>query len=263
MKLLSLVLGLFMVAPAFAGQTCLEIPPDAEQVVQATQMAELVLTQLNELTDEVVLISRVGQDLTKYGLKYSHMAFAVKQETGWGVVHELNKCGTAESALYDQGLVDFFSDKPVRYQAGIWRLQPHVQSRIKRALAGKPAARMHGGQYSMLAYPFNTQYQNSNGWLLEVLAYSLAPADEVETRSDAQGWLRKSGYVPTKLAISMLTRLGARITRANIAFDDHPPQLRWAGEIETVTVSSIINFLGILPAACAVEHCPEIEVVLP
>ena len=263
MKLPSMLLGLCLTAPVFAGQTCLEVPPEAEQVVQATQMAELVLTQLNQLPDEVALISRAGQDLSKYGLKYSHMAFAVKLANGWGVVHELNKCGTAESALYDQGLVDFFSDTPFRYQAGIWRLQPQVQARIKRALAGKPAERMHGLKYSMLAYPFNTQYQNSNGWLLEVLAYGLAPVDEVETRSDAQGWLRKSGYIPTQLAVGMMTRLGARVTRANIAFDDHPPELRWAGKIETVTVSSIINYLGRLPDACETKGCPEIEVELP
>jgi hypothetical protein len=33
------------------------------------------------------------------------------------------------------------------------------------------------------------------------------------------------------------------MTRANIAFDDHPPEKRFAGHIETATVDSILQFL--------------------
>lgn len=261
--------GLYLLASlcassaAWAGRPCEEAAPDVAQTVKATQMAERTLEKLDALPDQVVLLGRVGQDLSKYGLDYSHMAFAVRQTGGgWSVVHELNTCGTAQSALYEQGMVDFFSDTPFKYQAGIWRVQPMAQERLLKAINGKSAKRLHEAKYNMLAYPFSTKYQNSNAWVLEVLAYGLANEDEVATRADAQAWLKTAGFVPTTLAIDAMTRLGARISRANIAFDDHPDELRWNGKINTVTVASVIGFLGKTPKACGDARCAEQTVTL-
>jgi hypothetical protein len=38
-------------------------------------------------------------------------------------------------------------------------------------------------------------------------------------------------YQPSTLEISMLSRLGGRMFRANIAFDDHPMGKRMAGKL--------------------------------
>jgi hypothetical protein len=91
-----------------------------------------------------------------------------------------------------------------------------------------------------------------------MLAYVLAGADEVGTRAEAQTWLRHEHYAPTQLELDTVTRLGARLTRANIAFSDHPPELRWAGHIQTVTVASIIDFLKSRSDSCAEKSCPEL-----
>ena len=53
----------------------------------------------------------------------------------------------------------------------------------------------------------------------------------------------RSGYQPTELHLSMLTRLGARMTMANVAFDDHPNELRFSSRIRTVTVDSVFAWL--------------------
>jgi hypothetical protein len=45
------------------------------------------------------------------------------------------------------------------------------------------------------------------------------------------------------LNIGPMTRLGARISKANIAFDDHPNEKRFADRIETITVDSVLRFL--------------------
>jgi hypothetical protein len=37
--------------------------------------------------------------------------------------------------------------------------------------------------------------------------------------------------------------LGARMTMANVAFDDHPASLRFTGRIRTVTVDSVFAWL--------------------
>jgi hypothetical protein len=63
------------------------------------------------------------------------------------------------------------------------------------------------------------------------------------SRDRAQAWLRFKGYQPSTLHISALTRLGARVSAAHIAFDDHPSDKRFADRIETVTVDSVFAWL--------------------
>ena len=45
------------------------------------------------------------------------------------------------------------------------------------------------------------------------------------------------------LHLTALTRLGARMTAANVAFDDHPNDKRFSDRIETVTVDSVFVWL--------------------
>lgn len=47
----------------------------------------------------------------------------------------------------------------------------------------------------------------------------------------------------TTLRIGPLTRLGGRMTAANVAFDDHPSDKRYSDRIETVTVDSVFSWL--------------------
>ena len=49
---------------------------------------------------------------------------------------------------------------------------------------------------------------------------------------------------PTTLRISAFKRLGARMTAANVAFDDHPNEKRFTDRIETVTVDSVFAWLN-------------------
>ena len=55
--------------------------------------------------------------------------------------------------------------------------------------------------------------------------------------------LRAKGYQPTTLNLGPLTRLGGRVTQANIAFDDHPTAKRFSNRIETVTVDSVFDWM--------------------
>jgi len=263
-RLLALLLAMGAQS-AMAGTPCEGNAPSPERTRMSMQLADATLQALDRIDDQVVLIARVGQDLSKYRLTYSHIAFAVREHPAgaWSVVHKLNTCGTATSALYDEGLINFFSDSPYRYQAGIWRLAPEAQSRLKKALLSKKARDYHEPSYSLVAYPFGARYQNSNGWALELLAFALAPEDEANTRITAQEWLKARGYQPTELDLGTLTRLGARISKANVSFDDHPSELRWKGRIQTATVDSIVTWLRTLPNGCQAMGCPETRVALP
>jgi hypothetical protein len=104
------------------------------------------------------------------------------------------------------------------------------------------AARLHTRAYSMVAYPWAQTYQQSNQWAIETFA--LAEEPSIHSRAQAQAWLQFKGYEPTTLRIGALTRLGARVGAANVAFDDHPSEKRFTDRIETVTVDSVFAWMS-------------------
>ena len=229
--------------PAHAGRPCEDVPLDVATVEQSMALAQKAAQRLAQTSARVVVIARSGQDLDKWGTRWSHMALAYREDSGaWRVVHELNHCGTPHSALYRQGLGDFFLDRMHRYETAIVALRPDVQDKLLPMLMDDSRiARWHVDRYNMLAYPWALEYQQSNQWLLETLAGAMV--GEYASRAQAQAWLQREGYKPAVIHLDTFTRLGARLTRATIAFDDHPPEKRFAGRIETVTVDSALAWL--------------------
>lgn len=243
----SLVAGLLLalaLGPALAGRSCEARPPQAAAVQQAMELAARTQSALDASGAQVVVLARVGQDLRKYGLHWSHLGWAYRDEGGgWRVVHKLNQCGTATSAIYRQGLGEFFLDDMFEYEAGIVVPTPEVQARLLPLLRDNGrVALLHTAAYSMVAYPWALTYQQSNQWAIETLA--LSQDEAAGARGRAQAWLQLKGYEPTTLHLGPLTRLGARITAANVAFDDHPNAKRFSDRIETVTVDSVFTWLA-------------------
>lgn len=228
---------------AQAGNACEEKAPDANGFTQSMALAARTLATLDQSDAQVVLIARVGQDLSQYGLHYSHMAYAWRDNPKgrWSVVHELNQCGTAESALFNEGLGNFFQDVHA-YEGLLVVPSPQVQQRLATMLASTTPQRMHSSHYNMLAYPFKTTYQNSNQWVLESWAAAMSEFP-VTGRAQAQAWLKLANYKPITIQIPAVKRLGGRMFRANIAFDDQPFDQRMAGHIDTVTVESVVRFV--------------------
>ena len=244
LKLCALSLLLTISAHAFAGRSC-------EQQAQKPHIVEVAVNSavnLNQVLDntgaKVVLVARVGQDLSAYGIKYSHVGFAYKKDGAWEVFHELNGCGSNQSALYVEGLANFFLDDMVSYSSKIFVPSLELQETLYSKLVNHPesAKAMHSSDYNMLAWPFSTKYQNSNQWVLEVLAGALSK-DKVYNRKQAQQWLLNNNYNPTTVQIGTMKRLGARMFKANISFDDQPFDRRMQGYIDTISVDSVYEFL--------------------
>jgi hypothetical protein len=72
---------------------------------------------------------------------------------------------------------------------------------------------------------------------------SIAAEPTIVNRKQAQAWMQLKGYEPTTLKLGPLSRLGARATAANVAFDDHPSEKRFTDRIETITVDSVFAWL--------------------
>ena len=229
-------------ATAQAGRSCENRPLAADSLQRAMNLAALTARRLDDSGASVVVLARMGQDLSEYGLRYSHFGFAYRDGDGWKVVHKLNQCGTASAAVYRQGLGEFFLDDLYRYEAAIAVPTPEVQARLLPAMSDNGRlAQLNTPAYSMVAYPWAQTYQQSNQWALETLAMTQDSA--ANSRERAQAWLKLWGYTPTTLHISALKRLGGRLTAADIAFDDHPNEKRFTDRIETVTVDSVFDWL--------------------
>jgi hypothetical protein len=233
-----------LASTADAGQACTEKVLSPTEVRAGMTLALDVRDALDREHAEIALVARVGRDLSRYGLRYSHVAFAWRGHPrgDWTMVEELNRCGTAISALYDDGIADFFLDDMFAYQAKLVIPSPEVQRRIAKVLAAGRGAVFHEPRYNLVAYPFATRYQNSNQWLLETLTDALAERP-IGNRSDAQAWLRGSGFRPSTLYVPPMERIGATLFRANVAFDDQPIDRRMAGKIDVVSAEAVLDFV--------------------
>lgn len=241
-------LALTIAATAHAGRSCdAEHSPKASTVERGLIMAERTYKALDASGERVVILARAGQDLSKYGLRYSHLGFAYQQPDGkgghvWRVLHKLNQCGTKTASIYRQGLGEFFLDDLWRFEAAWVVPTRDAQDKLLSWLLDESrATSLHHRPYSMVSYAWGLQYQQSNQWAVETLAAAMEPS--AATRDKAQSWLKLKGYEPTTLKIGALTRLGGRMTRANVAFDDHPNKKRFSDRIETVTVDSVFAWL--------------------
>lgn len=244
-----LLIGLLLVVSeaAFAGRPCEQRRLSVEQMRNGINLAAQTAQYLEQQGVIVGLIARAGQDLSKWGQRYSHLGIVYRenapgQEPVWRVVHKLNECGSDGASVYRQGLAEFFMEAPHEWQAAVVPLAPAAAERVLPGLSSNQAiTRLHEPRYSMVAYTWGTRYQQSNQWATETLAMLIEP--RLQTRREAQRRLREMAYHPDRLRLGTFTRLGARVTKANVAFDDHPVGLRFSGRIDTTTADSVLRWL--------------------
>jgi hypothetical protein len=144
---LTLVLAAAMVlaAPAArAGRSCEAHALTPQSVARGLQLAQRTQQALDASGAQVVLLARAGQDLSRYGVRWSHLGIAYRQPDAaspggsvWRVLHKLNQCGSAEAAVYRQGLGDFFLDDLWRFEAAWVVPTPEVQKQLLALLQGR------------------------------------------------------------------------------------------------------------------------------
>ena len=239
---------------AYAGRSCETRPVTTQSLERGLSLAQQTSMALNATDANVVLLARAGQDLTRYRLKWSHLGWAYRTQdadgqTLWRMVHKLNTCGTREASVYRQGLGEFFLDDPWRYEAAWVVPSQTLQDQLLPLLQNDArATALHQAPYSIVSYAWSQKYQQSNQWAIETLAAAMESgvtdiANTTTQRQRAQAWLQFKGYEPTALNIGPFTRLGGRVGAANVAFDDHPNEKRYADRIETVTADSVFAWM--------------------
>jgi len=238
--------------PAQSSSTaCKPRQPTPQALAAMYDLAALTADTLDAVDSANVFIAaRSGQDLTRYGLNHSHLAFLLRDTRGnWQVVHLLNRCQSNTSLLYREGLVNFIgetAEKPTGLRIGI--LAAPIRAALAQLLAepAHQARRLHQPRYSAVAYPWRTDFQNSNQWILEVTAAAMAQTAEgrtLDNRKDSTAWLQQQGYRPSRPSTGLIKRLGARFLLKNATTTDHPWHERLSGHYSVVTVESVFDFL--------------------
>lgn len=229
---------------AWAGTGCEASTANPYTVAKASAQALALKKTLDAQDPKVALIARVGSDVTKYGMHYTHIGFAVKDYPGhkgeWTVVHLLNQCGTDTSSIYAQGLLNFFMDDLFTMDYQVTLLKPKLQKKLYQSLTSPLKLTLHNNHYNMLAYPFATKYQNSNQWVLEMITATHA---DIDTRDEVQQTLRETGYTPATIEVNGLNKLGAQLFKNHIKFDDHPKNEQSKGLYSVIGVDSVIHYL--------------------
>ncbi len=256
--LFAALLGLTAPIGAIAGTTCEQRQIGPQEIQNAMQMAHKTRQALEASGAQVAILGRVGSNLAEHGLRYSHGGYVLRDHpAGRGtVVPLLNTCADQRSDIFDEGLVNFFLDDLYAFEAAVIVPSKPLQERLARALSGPLPRALHNPEYNMIANPFNTRYQNSNQWMLEILATALAPEHSTVARAQAQAVLMQRRFTADPIRIGTLQRLGASITRANVRFDDHDQQSMSRNEFPVVTVRSIARFVD------AVDT-PVAKIVIP
>jgi len=241
------VLILFMLCfspTTWAGQACVERPIMVKEFRQAYCLANKLYQHVEASSEQLVLVARIGSDVSEYGLKYTHAGVLLRHHSAgsWLFVHALNRCGTDKAALYNEGLMNFFLDDLFQPEALVIYLDAHLQQAVLNLIRQGLAPRFQETHYSAIAHPFSNDYQNSNGWVLELLAAAQMPYLPGD-RTAIHAFLKKQGYQGDEIKVSLLERIGADLFTANVHFDDHPEEADLRRRYKVVSVRSILRYL--------------------
>ncbi len=250
----SALLAVTFAGQAHAGRECVPHTPSANAVAQSFALAENVTRLLDNQGARFAIVGRVGSDQSKRGVRYTHVAFAQREHAKgrWTVTHLLNVCGEETSDLYDEGLANFFLDDLFAMEAKVIVPSESMQDRLIETINSPLKRTLFERQYSLIANPWETRFQNSNNWSLEIIAAAIAPRREVSNRRQAQEWLRSTGYQPTRIAIGAGERAGTRLFAANIRYSDHPDTAWQTQRYEVATGDSVLRYVERIDANAAV-----------
>jgi hypothetical protein len=233
---------------ADAGQDCGERnAPTAQALARGLQLGEQVRDQLERSGASMAFVARIGLNLSEFNQRFTHMGVAVRDHVRkrWQVVHLFNPCGKGQSEIMAQPLEKFYEVDLFEYEALTVVPSQSRQALLRDAFVSPTRAKvLHTPQYNMIAHPFDTRFQNSNQWILEMIALGLDEGHAVSTRAQAQAWLKAQAYEPGTIRIPNLRRTGARLFSPHISFADHTQEEYENQRYLVVTVDSIVRLLG-------------------
>jgi len=233
------------------------------------RFAAVVRAELASGDGDVALVSRSGLDLSRFAIRYSHAALALRDQSGgWAARQLYFACDERRPRIFDQGIAGFAmgTDDPRVGYISIVRLPAAAAAELATAARDKQRAlHLLAGRYSANAYPWSLRYQNCNQWVIEMLGSAWGGlADGADLRTRAQEWLHGAGYAPEPVAVASPFTMMASIAVPLVHLNDHPAADRAARRLQVSLPASVEAFaLQRFPGAGRVELCHnEREIVI-
>lgn len=167
----------------------------------------------------------------KRKLTYSHVGFMIykhpmaKEGFDWWGRHMLRPCDNPEAKtevelmlqsnlnkpyIWNEGPGNFFADDPHELRAQYFVPPPAVQKRLMEILADKKLQYdLNSDFYNAAASWLSLAENNSNQWVIEILAAAMQPKGHIENRKQAQAHLSMTGYRPSKVLFYGMKTLAA------------------------------------------------------
>ncbi len=245
LQLVACILWLSLSSPVFAGNmsTSDDSPVNFTQE-EIISFAKKVEKSIAGKGARVAIVSRVGRSPEELpsGINYTHMAFWVYSniQTADG----RNIRGYQIYNLYQRSeeldVSDLVNDFPADFFAGVFELEagivipkPKVQKAILDVIASGTYKKLHNPKYSVVASPFNNQYQNCTEYTLDVLMSALYRTDDMDQlKANAAEY-----FTPQTIHLSPLKTLFGPIFVEDFTTRDHNDA------IETATFTTIKNFM--------------------
>lgn len=244
------VMKLLSIALIFISTTCSVWAGSQQYMKPNLPIEELIgLTKKLEKTMadrgvRVFLIARSGRPIEQLpdGLKYTHVAFGVysKIKTSDGRTIP----GYAYYNLYQMQddpsksnlVVDYaidFVNSTYKPEVGVLIPVPELQMRLLSIIGTDDYISLHNPEYSLLANPNNTKYQNCTEFVLDVInasIYKTVNKEIIKLNNEKYFKGQEINVSPLKLLLSSLFSSDIRTL-------DHD------GQIRVVTFTTIVNYL--------------------
>jgi len=193
----------------------------------------------------VFLIARLGSPKSELpeNIEFTHVGLAVYSEikTSTGevlmgyAIHNLyqNANDLNVSNLIIDYPLDFFMGA-AELKAGIIIPKLQLQKKLLASLASGVNKVLHNANYSVIANPYLSSYQNCTEHILDILFSSIYGIDDVaQIKANERAYFKAQ-----EIKISPLKRMLAPMLSREISTSDHQ------GQIQTATFSTIAKFLN-------------------
>jgi hypothetical protein len=192
----------------------------------------------------VAIVGRMGRDPKELpnGVNYTHVGFWVYSQIthadgstgrGYQVYNLYQQAGDrTRSNLIQDSPADFFAGAQ-RFDAGIIIPDARLQKKLLKVISSPTYANLHNAQYSVLANPNTSQFQNCTEHTLDVLVASLYGTSDVrQIKADIA-----AHFKPQAIRLGGFKRFVAPAASKALTTADH------GSRVATATFGSIAHFM--------------------
>jgi hypothetical protein len=192
----------------------------------------------------VFILARIGdpEDELPQGIHYTHTAFAVyssittadgRSVPGYAIYNLYQKAK-------DGGASELVIDYPIDFFAGVYRLKagviiptPAMQDRLLAVITSPTYKKLHNSHYSIVANPYNSQFQNCTEHTLDVINAAIYKTDDIrQIKANTRAY-----FTPQKVHVSPLKLLAGSLFVASVHTSDQHDG------IQTSTFTTIAHYL--------------------